>query len=54
MLLFVAVQFVPYRVTNTWLGLHSDAKLTQAQRQQLADGLRATLSGWDCGHGGGG
>lgn len=38
----------------TWLGLHSDAKLTQAQRQQLADGLRATLSGWNCGRGGGG
>ena len=38
----------------TWLGLHSNAKLTAAQRQQLADGLRATLAGWDCGGEGGG
>jgi hypothetical protein len=36
----------------TWLGLHGDAKLSKAQRQILADGLRATLSGWNCGHGG--
>lgn len=27
----------------TWLGLHSNAKLTAAQRQQLAQGLEATL-----------
>jgi hypothetical protein len=36
----------------TWLGLHSEAKLSRAQRQALADGLRATLAGWNCGHGG--
>jgi hypothetical protein len=36
----------------TWLGLHSDAKLSAAEKQQLADGLRATLAGWNCGHGG--
>lgn len=35
----------------TWLGLHSDAKLTAKQRRQLADGLRLTLDGWKCGHG---
>jgi hypothetical protein len=35
----------------TWLGLHGDAKLTSAKRRQLADGLRATLAGWNCGHG---
>jgi len=28
----------------TWLGLHSNAKLTPKQRQQLADGLRQTLA----------
>jgi len=27
----------------TWLGLHANAKLTPAQRQQLAQGLEATL-----------
>jgi hypothetical protein len=37
----------------TWLGLHSDAKLTAPQRQELAAGLTATLRGWSCGHGGG-
>ena len=37
----------------TWLGLHSDAKLTAAERKDLAAGLRATLQGWDCGRGGG-
>jgi len=37
----------------TWLGLHSDAKLTAAERTELAKGLAATLSGWNCGHGGG-
>ena len=36
----------------TWLGLHSNARLTQPQRQKLAEGLRATLSGWNCGEGG--
>jgi hypothetical protein len=36
----------------TWLGLHGDAQLSKAERQTLADGLRATLSGWNCGHGG--
>jgi hypothetical protein len=36
----------------TWLGMHGDAKLSSAERQQLADGLRATLSGWRCGGGG--
>jgi|SRR6476659_1638566 hypothetical protein len=35
----------------TWLGLHGDAKLSAAQRRSLAAGLRATLAGWDCGHG---
>jgi hypothetical protein len=29
----------------TWLGMHSDAKLTPAERRELADGLRRTLSG---------
>jgi mono/diheme cytochrome c family protein len=29
----------------TWLGMHSNAKLTPAQRQQLADGLQKTLGG---------
>ena len=37
----------------TWLGLHSDAKLTRAEQQRLAAGLNATLSGWSCGRGGG-
>jgi hypothetical protein len=36
----------------TWLGLHSDAKLSAADRQALADGLRSTLAGWRCGRGG--
>jgi hypothetical protein len=36
----------------TWFGLHGDAKLTAAQRQELADGLRTTLAGWNCGDGG--
>ena len=27
----------------TWLGLHSNAKLTPRQKQQLAEGLQATL-----------
>jgi hypothetical protein len=29
----------------TWLGMHADAKLSPAERRQLADGLRRTLSG---------
>jgi hypothetical protein len=29
----------------TWLGMHSDAKLTPAERKQLADGLTRTLGG---------
>jgi mono/diheme cytochrome c family protein len=37
----------------TWFGMHSNAKLTAAERQDLAAGLSATLSGWNCGHGGG-
>ena len=36
----------------TWLGLHGDAKLSAAERRELADGLRATLAGWKCGSGG--
>jgi hypothetical protein len=36
----------------TWFGLHSNAKFTAAERQQLADGLRTTLAGWNCGEGG--
>jgi len=36
----------------TWFGLHGDAKLTAAQRQELAGGLRTTLAGWNCGDGG--
>jgi hypothetical protein len=36
----------------TWLGLHSDAKLSAAERRTLASGLRATLAGWNCGEGG--
>jgi hypothetical protein len=35
----------------TWFGLHSNAKLTSQEQQTLADGLDATLSGWDCGRG---
>ena len=35
----------------TWFGLHADAKLTAKERQDLAAGLRASLSGWRCGHG---
>lgn len=35
----------------TSFGLHADAELTATERQQLADGLRATLSGWKCGKG---
>jgi hypothetical protein len=35
----------------TWLGLHSKAKLTARERQDLADGLRATLRGAGCGGG---
>jgi hypothetical protein len=38
----------------TWLGLHSNAKLTAAEKQQLATGLSASLKGWNCGSGGGG
>ena len=37
----------------TWLGLHSGAQLTARQREALASGLRTTLQGWNCGHGGG-
>jgi hypothetical protein len=37
----------------TWLGLHSNAKLSGAERDQLAAGLSATLRGWNCGRGGG-
>jgi hypothetical protein len=37
----------------TWLGLHSGAKLTARQHKALASGLRTTLQGWNCGHGGG-
>jgi hypothetical protein len=29
----------------TWLGMHSNAKLTPAQRRELADGLQKTLGG---------
>jgi hypothetical protein len=35
----------------TWLGMHGDAKLSASERRQLADGLRATLAGWNCGEG---
>ncbi len=35
----------------TWLGLHSDAKLSAQQKKDLASGLRSTLQGWDCGNG---
>ncbi len=37
----------------TWFGLHSNAKLTAAEQQELASGLTATLQGWNCGGGGG-
>lgn len=37
----------------TWFGLHSNAKLTAAEQQELASGLSATLQGWNCGGGGG-
>jgi hypothetical protein len=37
----------------TWLGLHSNAKLTAVESKQLATGLRQTLRGWHCGGGGG-
>lgn len=37
----------------TWFGLHSSAKLTSSEKQDLATGLQATLSGWSCGGGGG-
>jgi hypothetical protein len=36
----------------TWLGLHSDAKLTAKEKQDLASGLALTLRGWNCGHAG--
>ena len=37
----------------TWLGLHSEAKLSTARsKRALAAGLRATLAGWNCGGGG--
>jgi mono/diheme cytochrome c family protein len=29
----------------TWLGMHADAKLSAAERRELADGLRRTLGG---------
>jgi Haem-binding domain len=35
----------------TWFGLHSNAKLTKSEMDQLAAGLNATLSGWNCGRG---
>jgi hypothetical protein len=35
----------------TWLGLHPSAELSAQERKDLADGLRATLQGWNCGHG---
>ena len=38
----------------TWFGLHSEAKLTAQQKQQLAQGLEATLGPGDGGRGGGG
>ena len=38
----------------TWLGLHSAAEVSPPrEKNQLAAGLNATLSGWNCGHGGG-
>ena len=33
----------------TWLGMHGGAQLSAQERQELADGLRATLDGWNCG-----
>jgi hypothetical protein len=36
----------------TWLGLHSDARLTAAERRELAQGLNASLAGWRCDEGG--
>ena len=36
----------------TWLGLHSSAKLSAVDQRALADGLRSTLAGWNCGGGG--
>lgn len=33
----------------TWLGLHSNAKLSRTDRQALANGLRVTLRDWTCG-----
>jgi hypothetical protein len=33
----------------TSLGLHSEAKLSKADRAALAAGLRATLRAWNCG-----
>jgi hypothetical protein len=38
----------------TWLGLHSNAKLSAAEKQQLATGLSTSLQGWNCGGEGGG
>ena len=37
----------------TWFGLHSDAKLTTAQRTELATGLQRSLRGFHCGGEGG-
>ena len=36
----------------TWLGLHSNARLTVKERQELASGLMRTLRGAGCGGGG--
>ena len=36
----------------TWLGLHSNARLTAKERQELASGLMRTLRGAGCGGGG--
>jgi Haem-binding domain len=36
----------------TWLGLHSKAKLTATEKQQLAAGLQTTLKDWSGGGGG--
>ena len=36
----------------TWLGLHSEARLTAKERQELASGLMRTLRGAGCGGGG--
>jgi hypothetical protein len=36
----------------TWLGLHGEAKLSSSDQRALAEGLRATLAGWNCGNGG--